>query len=56
MGIGPLKEMGVLGTVGSEKSRAMESANRDPNVSELKARVVAMESQLAQITQLLMSM
>lgn len=43
MGIGLLKKMGVLGTAGSGKSWAMESARGDTYVSELKARVVAIQ-------------
>lgn len=55
-GVSGVKKMGLFGTSGSGKSRAMESARGDTYVSELKARVVAIESQLAQITQLFVKM
>lgn len=50
------ENMGVFSTSGSGKSWAMESAHGYPYVSKLKARVVNLKSQIAQITQLLVKM
>lgn len=50
------EKRGVLGTAGPGKSPDIGSARGDQGVSELQARVGAIESQLAQITQLLVGM
>lgn len=55
-GDGVTEKRCVSRTVGHGQSGAMGSARGEQGVSELQARVETIESQLAQITQLLMGM